>query len=345
LLLMADSVVAHAEESPNASKKRHADEQLQKDSPAHANGQDNKEGHWKPASDEVLASRKIVKAKHILETSDKLKEESTSSVGEKTANTLETTVEETSSNADKSAESSDTEKSKQSNPFGNFTFPALSSFVSFGSLSSSSALPPLPSFTPPSWTASQSSSSSSSSTAPSSTSSPFGELPKLPLFEGFPSATIGTEKKPVADSADKAAVPTGEEHETHVEEARVKLYVLDKEAWKERGTGNLRLNFDPVRGKSRLVMRTDGVYRVALNVALWEAMTVEMPTDKTIRFAGFENDQLTSFLIRTQRKEVTESLFKSIQDYKKPRQPTTGTEATSTVTTTTAASTPENTPK
>ena len=80
---------------------------------------------------------------------------------------------------------------------------------------------------------------------------------------------------------DVVDVVTGEEEESNVLQANVKMYLFDTEKrnWTERGRGVLRLNDDPVSTpghlKSRLVMRTVGSLRVVLNTKLWPNMICE----------------------------------------------------------------------
>ena len=80
---------------------------------------------------------------------------------------------------------------------------------------------------------------------------------------------------------DVVDVVTGEEEESNVLQANVKMYLFDTEKrnWAERGRGVLRLNDDPVSTpghlKSRLVMRTVGSLRVVLNTKLWPNMICE----------------------------------------------------------------------
>ena len=80
---------------------------------------------------------------------------------------------------------------------------------------------------------------------------------------------------------DVVDVVTGEEEESNVLQANVKLYLFDTEKrnWTERGRGVLRLNDDPVSTpghlKSRVVMRTVGSLRVILNTKLWPNMICE----------------------------------------------------------------------
>jgi Ran-binding protein 3 len=65
--------------------------------------------------------------------------------------------------------------------------------------------------------------------------------------------------------------------------------------WKERGTGNLRINTKKTNGHSatRLVMRADSVFRVILNVPLFAGMKIWIMQEKFVRFAAFETVEPT----------------------------------------------------
>ena len=79
-------------------------------------------------------------------------------------------------------------------------------------------------------------------------------------------------------------VVTGEEEESNVLQANVKLYIFESEKknWVERGRGSLRLNDDPSSTpghlRSRLVMRTVGTLRIVLNTKLFPNMKCEKVT-------------------------------------------------------------------
>ena len=80
---------------------------------------------------------------------------------------------------------------------------------------------------------------------------------------------------------DVVDVVTGEEEESNVLQANVKLYIFESEKknWVERGRGTLRLNDDPSSTpghlRSRLVMRTVGTLRIVLNTKLFANMKCE----------------------------------------------------------------------
>lgn len=108
------------------------------------------------------------------------------------------------------------------------------------------------------------------------------------------------EEKTKVDLAEQEA-HTGEEDEDTVYQVRCKLHVMDESnAWRERGTGSLRVNVDKKNKTSapRLVMRAEGVLRLILNVAMFPGMSIEV-TDKYVRTVVFEDGQSRSLLIRT----------------------------------------------
>ncbi|CAO3595270.1 unnamed protein product [Absidia cylindrospora] len=103
-------------------------------------------------------------------------------------------------------------------------------------------------------------------------------------------------KIPVVKSTE---VKTGEEDENTVYQTKAKLLILDSTTnnWKERGAGTLRINvkeMESAEGKgssqTRLVMRTDSVYRLILNLLLFGEMKVFIMQDRFVRFAGFESE-------------------------------------------------------
>lgn len=81
---------------------------------------------------------------------------------------------------------------------------------------------------------------------------------------------------------------TGEEHETTVASARVKLYVMAQDkSWKERGIGVLKIN--TAEGASpRLVMRSDAVLRLLLNVKLFSGMQCDLEQERFVRVVVME---------------------------------------------------------
>lgn len=117
---------------------------------------------------------------------------------------------------------------------------------------------------------------------------------------------------------------TGEEDEKNVlEVTTAKLFKFDKKTqqYNERGRGILRMN-DKGEGSdfsSRLVFRTAGTQRVALNTQIWGGMSVEQCTPKSIRISAQddtteEETEVGIFLIQC-GVEQSKKLFSAL-DYR-----------------------------
>jgi len=162
----------------------------------------------------------------------------------------------------------------------------------------------------------------------------FSSSPSL-LFSGVVSPTSGTDDdgstKTLSESAaeyteshsnkrkyDVVDVVTGEEEESNVLQANVKMYLFDTEKrnWTERGRGVIRLNDDPVSTpghlKSRLVMRTVGSLRVVLNTKLWPNMVCEKANEKNVRISAMEENEVKIFLISCSPKDA-DKLFTALE--------------------------------
>lgn len=122
---------------------------------------------------------------------------------------------------------------------------------------------------------------------------------------------------------EKQDVRTGEEDESTIESVRARLYAVDSEAkaWKERGTGVLKLNTTTQDGekKFRLVMRLDGVLRVSLNVPLFKNMQLlegfanSLHTERFFRFSGIEDGEARQFAVRCPSEEARDQFFEAIK--------------------------------
>jgi len=162
----------------------------------------------------------------------------------------------------------------------------------------------------------------------------FSSSPSL-LFSGVVSPASGTDDdgstKTLSESAaeyteshsnkrkyDVVDVVTGEEEESNVLQANVKMYLFDTEKrnWTERGRGVIRLNDDPVSTpghlKSRLVMRTVGSLRVVLNTKLWPNMVCEKANEKNVRISAMEENEVKIFLISCSPKDA-DKLFTALE--------------------------------
>jgi Ran-binding protein 3 len=96
-----------------------------------------------------------------------------------------------------------------------------------------------------------------------------------------------TSEKP-KEPAEK--IVTGEEEEKNVLQVPCKLFQFDKQesTYSQRGRGTLRVN-DCGEGsdfKSRLVFRTSGTQKVAMNSKIWASMSVEQVGPKSIRISA-----------------------------------------------------------
>ncbi|KAI8890218.1 PH domain-like protein [Backusella circina FSU 941] len=101
--------------------------------------------------------------------------------------------------------------------------------------------------------------------------------------------TFGETAKVKVPGVKETKVTTGEENEDTICQTKGKLYVMDNtQNWKERGVGTFRLNKH--ENESRLVMRTDSVYRLILNLKLFPGMKIFIMQDKFIRFGTLETE-------------------------------------------------------
>ncbi|KAF8892171.1 hypothetical protein BD779DRAFT_1511303 [Infundibulicybe gibba] len=109
-------------------------------------------------------------------------------------------------------------------------------------------------------------------------------------------------------------VTTGEEDEETLHQVRGKLFFLDGNQWKERGTGLLKLN---VRmsdgGGARLVMRKEAVYTLLLNVTLFHGMRCAIAQDpRYLRFSVIEGGATTHYNLRVSNAKIAQELLEEI---------------------------------
>ncbi|KDQ61833.1 hypothetical protein JAAARDRAFT_31318 [Jaapia argillacea MUCL 33604] len=108
---------------------------------------------------------------------------------------------------------------------------------------------------------------------------------------------------------------TGEEDEQTVFQVRGKLFVLSPQnAWKERGTGTLRLNVRREDGSgARLVMRKEAVYAVILNITLFRGMKCSIAADpRYLKFSAIEDGKFTHYNLRVQNAKIAQDLLEEI---------------------------------
>ncbi|WVQ98296.1 hypothetical protein IAU59_005419 [Kwoniella sp. CBS 9459] len=110
-------------------------------------------------------------------------------------------------------------------------------------------------------------------------------------------------------------VTTGEEDEETIFQTRAKLYINDKEAWRERGVGQLKLNVKRSDGSgARLVMRADGVLRLMLNAKLYKGLSPQVE-GKMVRIY-LQNENVWEILcLRTSNPKVASDLAEHIHEH------------------------------
>ncbi|KAK9370506.1 hypothetical protein V1509DRAFT_615992 [Lipomyces kononenkoae] len=145
---------------------------------------------------------------------------------------------------------------------------------------------------------------------------------------------------------EKKKVETGEEMETSIFNCRAKLYFLDPtdadKGWKERGVGVLHLNVrnnDAVtvgdtpepsstdeskeststvrerKSKARIVMRSDGVLKVILNLPLIKGIEVikgmksSLASEKFVRLSAWENHKPIQYALRMGNESVATEFY------------------------------------
>ncbi|KAL9624399.1 MAG: hypothetical protein Q9160_001361 [Pyrenula sp. 1 TL-2023] len=117
---------------------------------------------------------------------------------------------------------------------------------------------------------------------------------------------------------------TGEEEEDTVFSCKAKLYHFDGKEWKERAVGTFKVNVneqevDAPGKKARLIMRTEGVHRVALNTPIFKGMKVggnegQEPQGKMLNLAAMENGKAVPLLLKTGNLDMTKTLYHKIME-------------------------------
>jgi Ran-binding protein 3 len=120
---------------------------------------------------------------------------------------------------------------------------------------------------------------------------------------------------------EKKEVKSGEEDEEQLFTCRAKLYCLDltdvEQGWKERGVGNVHVNKGESHS-SRIIMRSNGLLKVILNVALVSGLEIlkgmpsSLQSEKFIRFTSMDKGKPVQYAIKTGNVETTQSLYDSL---------------------------------
>jgi len=110
-----------------------------------------------------------------------------------------------------------------------------------------------------------------------------------------------------SQKVEKQDVKTGEEQEETEFKGKAKLFEFEKNedgagSWKERGTGEVKVNTHKESNRSRILMRMETTLRLLLNVAIFEEMILEQPNSKHVQFMGVnslgEKPVTATFLLR-----------------------------------------------
>ncbi|KAF5319013.1 hypothetical protein D9611_012671 [Ephemerocybe angulata] len=109
-------------------------------------------------------------------------------------------------------------------------------------------------------------------------------------------------------------VITGEEDEEIIMQVRGKLFALDGNNWKERGTGIMRLNVKRADGSSpRLVMRKDAVYTLLLNFPLFAGMRCQLAQDpRYVRFSVIEGGKTVHYNIKVSNAKIAQEFLEGV---------------------------------
>lgn len=115
----------------------------------------------------------------------------------------------------------------------------------------------------------------------------------------------------------KVDVKTGEENEETKFSARAKLFEFDsaEKEWKERGIGTVKVNEDQVTGAARLLMRSEGVFRVLLNMALFRGLRYYAAQDRGVRIVTMVDGRPSQFLVRLRSPEDANALLLEFATY------------------------------
>ncbi|KAF3774140.1 Nuclear pore complex protein, partial [Nymphaea thermarum] len=116
-------------------------------------------------------------------------------------------------------------------------------------------------------------------------------------------------------------VETGEENEKAVFVADASLFEFLNGGWKERGNGELKLNIatDGI-GKPRLIMRTKGNYRLILNASLYPDMKLTNMEKKDITFSCINSavegrNTLSTFALRFNESATEDAFRTAVMDH------------------------------
>ncbi|XP_073017581.1 nuclear pore complex protein NUP50A [Primulina eburnea] len=142
------------------------------------------------------------------------------------------------------------------------------------------------------------------------------------LFGTFGCNTLDKSESSKFSSMPEVPVETGEENEKTVFVAYSVLFEYVGGAWKERGKGDLKVNVPTTgTGKSRLVMRSRGNYRLILNANLFPDLKLTNMDKKGITFtcvnsAGEAKDGLSTIALKFKDASSVEDFHTAVTFHK-----------------------------
>lgn len=124
---------------------------------------------------------------------------------------------------------------------------------------------------------------------------------------------------------------TGEEEERTIHTCTAKIFELDltdmSAGWKERGLGPLHLNQSIASPEqSRLVMRSQGLLRVVLNMKvsaetqLFKGLVASLSPGKFLRVNSMNEGKPVQYLLKFGSEEIRDGLYDAVEELKKGKE-------------------------
>ena len=122
--------------------------------------------------------------------------------------------------------------------------------------------------------------------------------------------------EPIVQLSERSDHVTGEENETVLFSDRAKLYRFESETsqWKERGTGDIKILFNPETQSGRILMRRDQVLRLCANHVITADMKLEPKQGRAATFMWFtladasdDEPKPEKFTVRFKNQEIADN--------------------------------------
>lgn len=166
-----------------------------------------------------------------------------------------------------------------------------------------------------------------------------GSNPAPFVFGGVPNSSVGganshseeaddtVETEPTPQDVTLVQTGQGEEDDITVFSVRCKVFLSEPSGYKDLGAGLFKLNKHKETGKSRLLVRGDGLGKVILNAAVFKEMkmTIEGNKKNNIKFAvvdvakdgeGDGKPKIVQYLLRVKTEDDATGLVKHVEDVK-----------------------------